>query len=51
MIVGILQEPNGENRVSLLPDQVQVLLKKNVQVIVRDGTAGENTQRLLINLR
>lgn len=37
MIAGILKEPNGENRVSLLPEQVSVLIKKNVQVVVQDG--------------
>ena len=41
MIVGILQEPNGENRVSLLPDQVQALFKKNVQVIIQDGAGNK----------
>ena len=37
MIAGILKEPNGENRVSLLPEQVSALIKKNVQVVVQDG--------------
>jgi len=41
LIAGILKEPLGENRVSLLPEQVEALLKKNVQVIVEDG-AGAN---------
>lgn len=41
MIVGILKEPQGENRVSLLPEQVEALLKKNVQVVIEDG-AGAN---------
>lgn len=41
MIVGILKEPQGENRVSLLPEQVETLIKKNIQVLVEDG-AGEN---------
>ncbi len=41
MIAGILKEPQGENRVSLLPEQVEALLKKNVQVIIEDG-AGAN---------
>jgi NAD(P) transhydrogenase subunit alpha len=41
MIAGILQEPQGENRVSLLPEQVEVLIKKNVQVVVESG-AGNN---------
>lgn len=41
MIVGILKEPQGENRVSLLPEQVETLTKKGIQVIVEDG-AGAN---------
>ena len=41
MTVGILKEPQGENRVSLLPEQVETLTKKNIQVIVEDG-AGAN---------
>lgn len=41
MIVGILKEPQGENRVSLLPEQVETLTKKGIQVIVEDG-AGVN---------
>ncbi len=41
MIVGILKEPNDEKRVSLLPEQAEALVKKNVQVMVESG-AGEN---------
>jgi NAD(P) transhydrogenase subunit alpha len=41
MTVGILKEPQGENRVSLLPEQVDALIKKNVQVVVEPG-AGTN---------
>ena len=41
MTVGILKEPQGENRVSLLPEQVETLTKKNIQVIIEDG-AGAN---------
>ncbi len=37
MIVGILKEPHGEKRVSLLPEQAEVLIKKNVQVILQTG--------------
>ena len=37
MIAGILKEPNGENRVSLLPEQAEVLIKKNIQVLIEDG--------------
>jgi alanine dehydrogenase len=31
MIVGILKETQGENRVSLLPEQVETLIKKNIK--------------------
>jgi NAD(P) transhydrogenase subunit alpha len=41
MTIGILKEPAGENRVSLLPEQALVLLKKNVQVLVEES-AGVN---------
>lgn len=41
MIAGILKEPVGENRVSLLPEQAEVLIKKNIQVIMEEG-AGAN---------
>ncbi len=41
MTIGILKEPQGEHRVSLLPEQVETLTKKNIQVIVEDG-AGAN---------
>lgn len=41
MIVGILKEQSGENRVSLLPDQVETLTKKGIQVVIEDG-AGLN---------
>ncbi len=41
MTVGILKEPNSENRVSLLPEQAEALIKKNVQVVIEKG-AGAN---------
>jgi NAD(P) transhydrogenase subunit alpha len=41
MTIGILKEPAGENRVSLLPEQASVLLDKKVQVLVEEG-AGTN---------
>ncbi|MGN6617359.1 MAG: NAD(P) transhydrogenase subunit alpha [Ilyomonas sp.] len=34
MTIGILKEPDDENRVSLLPAQAEVLIKKNIQVMV-----------------
>jgi H+-translocating NAD(P) transhydrogenase subunit alpha len=41
MTVGILKEPNVESRVSLLPEQAEALIKKNVQVVIETG-AGAN---------
>ncbi len=35
MIAGVLKEPSGENRVSLLPEQLPLLFKKNIQVWVQ----------------
>lgn len=37
MIAGILKEPAGENRVSLLPEQAEILLKQKVHVVVEEG--------------
>jgi len=37
MIVGILKEPNSENRVSLLPEQAETLVKKGISVFVETG--------------
>ena len=37
MIAAILKEPTGENRVSLLPEQAETLLKKNIDVWVEQG--------------
>lgn len=41
MILGILSETNKDRRVSLLPEQADVLIKKNVEVWVENG-AGVN---------
>lgn len=41
MIIGILKEPSFENRVSILPEQINVLTKKNIEVLVEDN-AGKN---------
>ncbi len=41
MTIGILKESQGENRVSLMPDQVETLTKKNITVIIENG-AGNN---------
>lgn len=35
MIAGVLKEPSAENRVSLLPEHLTILLKKNIQVLVQ----------------
>ena len=40
MTIGVLKEPSHESRVSLLPEAVDVLIKKNITVIVEAG-AGE----------
>lgn len=37
MIIGILKEPSGENRVSLLPEQCAQLIKQQVQIQVETG--------------
>lgn len=37
MIIGVMQEPQGENRVSLLPEAVQALVKKGHMVKVVAG--------------
>jgi len=42
MTIGLLKEPPHETRVSLLPDAVGVLVKKNLQVIVEPG-AGDKS--------
>jgi NAD(P) transhydrogenase subunit alpha len=41
MILGVLKEPGFETRVSLLPETVSALIKKNIQVVVEEG-AGAN---------
>lgn len=35
MIVGVLKEPIGEKRVSILPEHISLFIKKNIQVIVQ----------------
>lgn len=42
MIIGILKEKSGENRVALLPDAVDTLIKQKVDVLVESG-AGNNS--------
>jgi NAD(P) transhydrogenase subunit alpha len=41
MTIGVLKEPEGEKRVSLLPEQAEALIKKNVQVLI-ETDAGLN---------
>ena len=41
MIIGVLKEPQGENRVSLLPEAVSTLTKKGITVLV-EKDAGLN---------
>jgi H+-translocating NAD(P) transhydrogenase subunit alpha len=36
MILGVLKEPGAETRVSLLPEAVSALIKKNIQVLVEE---------------
>jgi len=35
MIIGILKEPAGENRVAMLPEQLAALVKQGIQVMVK----------------
>jgi NAD(P) transhydrogenase subunit alpha len=42
MTIGLLKEPAHETRVSLLPDAVATLVKKNITVIIENG-AGEKS--------
>jgi H+-translocating NAD(P) transhydrogenase subunit alpha len=37
MTIGVLKEPQGETRVSLLPEAVAALTKKGITVLVEDG--------------
>ncbi|HCT24341.1 MAG TPA: Re/Si-specific NAD(P)(+) transhydrogenase subunit alpha [Chitinophagaceae bacterium] len=41
MIIGILKEPSGENRVSLLPEQCAQLIKQQVQIQVESGAGAQ----------
>jgi H+-translocating NAD(P) transhydrogenase subunit alpha len=41
MTIGVLKEPNGETRVSLLPEHIVALKKQQVNVVIENG-AGEN---------
>lgn len=41
MIVGILKEPKGEKRVSLLPEQADVFTKKNITVMLETGAGAQ----------
>jgi H+-translocating NAD(P) transhydrogenase subunit alpha len=41
MILGVLKEPAFETRVSLLPETVSALIKKNIQVLVEEGAGAK----------
>ena len=41
MTIGILKESSGDNRVSLLPEQVITLIGRNVDVWVEKGAGGQ----------
>ena len=43
MIVGILKEPQTETRVSLLPEAVAQLRKKNITVLVENGAGVQSS--------
>lgn len=37
MTIGILKEPHGDNRVSFLPEQAEVFIKRNIRLIAETG--------------
>ena len=39
MVIGVLKEPEGENRVALLPESVSELIKLKANIIVETGAA------------
>jgi H+-translocating NAD(P) transhydrogenase subunit alpha len=41
MILGVLKEPAFETRVSLLPETVSTLIKKNIQVLIEEGAGAK----------
>lgn len=41
MTIGVLKEPGYENRVSLMPEEAEALLKKNVRVILESGAGAK----------
>ena len=45
MIIGVLKEPKGEKRVSLLPEHIVALRKQQVNVMIEKG-AGDNAYAL-----
>lgn len=42
MTIGILKEPEGENRVAMLPESVSTLVKMNVSVLVETGAGARS---------
>lgn len=43
MIIGVLKEPDFENRVAIIPENVSAILKLNVKEILIQQSAGENS--------
>lgn len=41
MILGVLKEPGFETRVSMLPETVSALVKKNIKVLVEEGAGAK----------
>jgi NAD(P) transhydrogenase subunit alpha len=41
MIIGILKEPAGENRVAMLPEQLAALVKQGIQVMVENDAGAK----------
>ena len=42
MIIGVLKEPDFENRVAIIPENVSAILKLNVKEILIQQSAGES---------
>jgi len=51
MIIGILKEPAGENRVAMLPEQLASLVKQGIQVMVEEdaGASAFANNELYVN--
>lgn len=42
MIIGILKEPAGENRVAMLPEQLATLVKQGIQIMVEEDAGARS---------